>query len=196
MGSDAFGVWTGTTASFAAVGGASMDLTFKAYAARPSVVVGTASFPTNISTAGCGGNTDLSTRFPAFSTTAGRAADLHTLSWRGDVIATTAAATGLGALGNSGLDCGPVVSTDPTTRITLVVSTLDNHKIIPQKTEDGAWSMGLAGLIPIIPAGYNYSTVFTVATGGATSGVYAWGDAIQAYHGTSRLPSVTLSDIG
>ena len=34
------------------------------------------------------------------------AADLHTLSWRGDVIGTTAAAKGLGNLGNSGLDCG------------------------------------------------------------------------------------------
>lgn len=196
-GSDAFGAWTGTTASFAAAGGgAGMHLTFKAYAAKPSVVVGTASFPTTISTAGCGANTDLSTHFPSFSTTAGRAAELHTLSWRGDVIATTAAATGLGALGNSGLDCGPVVSTDPVTRVTLVVSTLDNHKILPQQTANGAWAMGLAGLIPTIPAGYNYSAVFTAANGGATAGVYNWGEAIQAFHGTSRLPSVTLSDIG
>jgi hypothetical protein len=61
---------------------------------------------------------------------------------------------------------------------------------------NGVWSMGLAGLIPTIPAGYNYSAVFTVAAGGATAGVYAWGDAVQAYHGTTRLPSVTLSDIG
>ena len=134
-GSDAFGIWSGTTASFATAGGATavMDLTFKLYT-KSTVVVGTASFPTTISTAGCGANADLSTHFPAFSTTAGRATELHTLSWRGDVIATTAAATGLGSLGASGLDCGPVASTDPETGVTLVISTLDNHKILPQKT--------------------------------------------------------------
>jgi|EP01046_Picozoa_sp_COSAG06_P017525 hypothetical protein len=135
-GSDAFGAWSGTTASFTTAGGAAaavMDVTFKLYT-KSTVVVGTASFPTAISTAGCGANTDLSTQFPAFSTSAGRATELHTLSWRGDVIATTAAATGLGPLGASGLDCGPVASTDPETGVTLVISTLDNHKILPQKT--------------------------------------------------------------
>jgi hypothetical protein len=45
-------------------------------------------------------------------------------------------------------------------------------------------------------AGFNHSILFTVATGGATAGVYAWGDAIQSVSATTRLPSVTLSDIG
>ena len=37
------------------------------------------------------------------------------------------------------------------------------------------------------------------AAGGATAGVYAWGELIQRYHGMSasrRLPSVTLTDVG
>ena len=63
---------------------------------------------------------------------------LHTLSWRGGVIATTAAAKGLGNLGATGLDCGPVVSTDPTTTDTLVWSTLNSHKIVPQETTSSA----------------------------------------------------------
>lgn len=197
-GSDAFGAWTGTTASFSAAA-TEMDLTFKSYASKPGVMVGTASFAKDISTAGCGKNTAQSTHFPEFSTSAAQGADLHTLSWRGGVIATTAAAKGLAKLGASGLDCGPVVSTDPATGDTLVVSTLDNHKIFPQKTTPGSagsWSMGLAAAIPSIPAGYNHSVLFSVAPGGATAGVYAWGSAIQEYHSTTRLPSVTLSDIG
>ena len=94
-GTDKFGAWTGTTTSYSGTG-AEMDVTFKAYAAKPSIVVGTASFPKGFSTKGCGSNEQLSTHFPEFSTTAAMAADLHTLSWRGGVIATTAAAKGLG----------------------------------------------------------------------------------------------------
>ena len=194
-GSDAFGAWAGTTATFSAAA-ADMDVTFKSYASKPGVMVGTASFSKDISTAGCGPNSAQSTHFPEFSTTAAQAADLHTLSWRGGVIGTTAAAKGLGNLGASGLDCGPVVSTDPATGDTLVVSTLDNHKIFPQKTANGTWSMGLAAAIPSIPGGFNHSVLFSVAPGGATAGVYAWGSVIQEYHSTTRLPSVTLSDIG
>jgi hypothetical protein len=40
------------------------------------------------------------------------------------------------------------------------------------------------------------TVLFSVATGGATAGVYAWGAVIQNYSGTTRLPSVTLSDVG
>jgi hypothetical protein len=69
--------------------------------------VGLASFPVAIDTSGCGSNLELSTHFPSFDTAAGRAASLHTLSWRGGVIGTTAAAKGLGNLGANGLDCGP-----------------------------------------------------------------------------------------
>jgi hypothetical protein len=194
-GSDKFGAWTGTTASYSA-GGAAVDYTFQSYASKPGTMVGTATFPKTINTAGCGGNGDLSTHFPEFSTTAAEAANLHMLSWRGGVIATTAAAKGLGNLGASALDCGPVVSTDPATGNTLVVSTLTHHKIFPQKTQNNTWSMGLAAAIPSIPAGFNHSVLFTVAPGGATAGVYAWGDTIQEYHDTTRLPSVTLTDIG
>lgn len=38
-----------------------------------------------------------------------------------------------------------------------------------------------------------------VTPGGATAGMYAWGDVIQGYHNISyekRLPSVTLTDVG
>jgi len=95
---------------------------FSRYAAHPELVVGTASFPLGLDTAGCGTNKQLSTQFPSFNTTAAQAALLHTLSWRGGVIATTAAATGLGNLGANGLDCGPVVSTDSVAGKTLVCS--------------------------------------------------------------------------
>lgn len=194
-GSDKFGAWTGTTASYSD-GDAAVDYTFQSYASKPGTMVGTAMFAKTIDTSGCGGNAQQSTHFPEFSTTAAEAANLHTLSWRGGVIGTTAAAKGLGNLGATGLDCGPVVSTDPATGNTLVVSTLTHHKIFPQATGNNSWSMGLAAAIPSIPAGFNHSVLFTVAPGGATAGVYAWGGVIQDYHDTTRLPSVTLTDIG
>jgi hypothetical protein len=127
-----FGEWTGTTASFGFV-----EYTFKAFANHPNVAVATATFPADVDTSGCGSNSDLTTHFPAWSTTAARGADLHTLSWRGDVMSTTAAAKGLDALGANGLDCGPVASTDPENGNTLVWSTLDSHKIVPQMTANG-----------------------------------------------------------
>ena len=56
--------------------------------------------------------------------------------------------------------------------------------------------MGIAAAIPQLPAGYNYSILFTSNTGGATAAMYAWGDVIQSYYDTTRIPSVTLTDIG
>ena len=60
----------------------------------------------------------------------------------------------------------------------------------------GTYTAGLSAAVPEIPAGWSYSHIFSVADGGPTAAVYAWGDAIQAYSGTARLPSVTLSDLG
>jgi hypothetical protein len=131
-GSDKFGAWTGTMASYDDESGtyaAAVDFTFKGYASSPQLAVGTASFPDGLNTSGCGSNTALSTNFPAVDTGAARAPSLDTLSWRGGVIATTAAARGLGNLGAKGLDCGPVVTSDPATGNTIVWSTLDNHKV-------------------------------------------------------------------
>jgi hypothetical protein len=90
---------------------------------------------------------------------------LHTLSWRGGVIATTAAAKGLDNLKANGLDCGPVVSTEASTGNTLVWSTLDTHKIVPQQTKNGVYAMGLAGSIPKLPTGYSYSVMFSASSG-------------------------------
>jgi len=60
----------------------------------------------------------------------------------------------------------------------------------------GTYTAGLSAAVPEIPAGWGYSHIFSVADGGPTAAVYAWGAAIQTYLGTARLPSVTLTDIG
>ena len=147
-GVDKMGAFTGTTASFGGAQGAAVEYTFKTYAAKPGVAVAMARYPREIDTKGCGTNAQLSTHFPAFSTTAAEAAELHMLSWRGNVMSTTAAAKGLKNLGANGLDAGPVAATDPQTGNTLMWSTLDNHKIFPQTTVNGTYSMGLAAAIP------------------------------------------------
>ena len=148
-GHDSFGRWNGTTASYTldkdassvSAGAAHVDvtLTFQHYADLPGIAVATASFPSGLDTSGCGANTELSTGFPSFDTSAARAASLHTLSWRGEVISKTVAALGLEQLGANGLDCGPVVSTDPDTGHSLVWSTLSSHKIVPQQTQVRLW---------------------------------------------------------
>merc|ERR1712190_243358 len=82
---------------------------------------------------------------------------------------------------------------------TLVWSTLDAHKIVPQQTADGTYSMGIAAAIPSLPKNYAYSVMLSTSTGGATAGMYSWGKLIQGYYSISyekRLPSVTLTDIG
>lgn len=60
----------------------------------------------------------------------------------------------------------------------------------------GTYTAGLSAAVPEIPAGWSYSHIYSVADGGPTAAVYAWGAAIQTYLGTARLPSVTLSDVG
>lgn len=201
-GTDKFGAWTGTEATYASTTPkALMKVTFKQYASKPSIGVGTASFPEGLDTSNCGSNSALSTQFPAFNTSDAQAASLYTLSWRGDVVGTTAAALGLGKLGAGGLDSGPIASTmiDGSTSTTLVWSTLDSHKIVPQRTANGVYQMGIAGAIPSLPANFNYSILFTASDGGATQGMYYWGDVIQGYYDISyskRLPSVTLTDVG
>ena len=198
-GSDGIGDWKGPTLTLAAAPAhaVAMAITFKHYVRMPNVSVATATFPAGLATAGCGSNVDLSTSFPAFRTQAGRASSLHTLSWRGQVLSNTAASMGLGALNASGLDCGPVVSTEPSTGTTLVWSTLTSHKILPQRTTLDTYAMGLSASIPSIPPNYSYSVVFTASGAkGATAAMYEWGSLMKAYHKTARSPSVTLTDIG
>ena len=74
-------------------------------------------------------------------------------------------------------------------------STLDNPKIVPQQTVGGVYSMGIAAAIPELPAGFSYSVLFTSWAGGATAAMYTWGGLIQGYSQTTRIPSVTLSDM-
>eukprot|EP00750_Incisomonas_marina_P023958 INCI5072.2.p1 GENE.INCI5072.2~~INCI5072.2.p1 ORF type:complete len:814 (-),score=111.60 INCI5072.2:2037-4478(-) len=198
-GTDKLGPWTGQTASYSRDGGKTVDveLTFQEYSGSLQAMgVATATFPNGLDTAGCGSNTELSTEFPSFNVTDGKASDLTAVSWCGGVIANVKAAKGLAALAVAGLDCGPVAATDPLTGSSLVWSTLNRHKIIPQATHDGAYRMGVSAAIPSIPAGYNHSVIFSAADGGITSAMYRWGERQQSFHGTTRLPSVTLTDIG
>lgn len=198
-GSDNLGPWTGQVASYSRDGGKTIDveLTFQEYSdSLQTVGVATATFPNGLDTSGCGSNTELSTEFPSFNVSDAKASALTAVSWCGGVISNVSAAEGLAALGIAGLDCGPVATTDPSTGSSLVWSTLNRHKIIPQVTRDGAYSMGVSAAIPSIPAGYNHSVIFSAAEGGITSAMYKWGGHQQTFHGTTRLPSVTLTDIG
>jgi hypothetical protein len=85
---------------------------------------------------------------------------------------------------------------DAPTTTSLVWSTLNAHKIVPQQTTGGVYAMGLAAAIPSIPAGYSYSALFVANHGGPTAAMYSWGAHQQDYHHTTRLPSVTLTDVG
>ena len=58
------------------------------------------------------------------------------------------------------------------------------------------YAMGLSAAVPSIPAGWNYSVIFSAAYGGPTAATYVYGDLIKTLKKTTRSPSVTLSDIG
>ena len=60
----------------------------------------------------------------------------------------------------------------------------------------GVYTQGVSAAIPSIPAGWDYSVVYSLADGGPTAAVYAWGQALQGYYATARLPSVTLTSVG
>lgn len=61
---------------------------------------------------------------------------------------------------------------------------------------DGVYTMGVSAAIPSIPVGWEHSVLFVGAYGGPTAATYAFGSAIQAFKNTTRLPSVTLTDLG
>jgi len=201
-----FGAYTGVAFTFATADAAAAPvvLSSRSYAGSGTpfalgVAVLNAAFPAGLDTSGCpGGNAAPSTHFPSFSTTAGLAPSLGYLSWRSMASGTTVVARGLGPLNQAGLDAGPVVATDAASGASLVWSTLDSHKIVVQATDarTGTYSMGLSSAVPSIPAGWSYSVLLSAAPGGATAATYAWGAAAQAFSGTTRSPSVTLSNVG
>jgi len=163
-----FGAWEGIEASFAGDGGVEVVYTFKSYTSgQNSVVVGTASYPNGLDTTGCGPNTALSTRFPEFLTgTPEKTKSLLTMTWCGVTLSKNAVSRGLGGLSViSGLDCGPVVSMEEETGLTVIWSTLDYHKIMPQSNMNGTYAMGISAAIPSIPKGFNHSIIFSLATG-------------------------------
>ena len=63
-------------------------------------------------------------------------------------------------------------------------------------SSSGTYTLGLTAEVPAIPAGWEYSTIFSLADGGPTAAVYQYGEVMRGYYGTTRLPSVTLTDIG
>lgn len=196
-GTDALGAWTGTTASFTTAGGAArVQLTSRAYAARAGVAVLAATFPDGLNTARCGSTTQQSATFPAFDTAAARAGSLGYVSWRGEALSNTATSAGLAGLGQAGLDAGPVIAFDAASGTSLMWSTLDHHKIVVQATAGGTYSMGPSAAIPSLPANWSYAVLLVTASGGATAAAYTWGGVIIAAHNTTRLPSVTLTDVG
>ena len=180
-----------------------MSHTFKAYPANPALLVATISFPDGVDAgapAACGANAAVRTAFPQWNTSDAKAPKQGFFSWQGNVLAKLPTSVGLAGLGANSLDSGPVVSffqgRPGVPHPGLVWSTLTSHKVVTQTTGAGAYTMGLSAAVPAIPAGFEYSVVFSVAEGGPTGAVYEWGAALQGYYGTTRLPSVTLTDIG
>lgn len=196
-GRDFFGDWTGQRISFTIDGKSEiLYLTFQNYNSFPGTAIATATFPHGVDTSNCGSNVELSVEFPSFNSSGAIADNLNTISWSGLAIENTVAARGLQKLNSNGLDCGPVVSTDIKTGKSLVWSTLNSHKIVPQQTKQNIYSMGIAAAIPSLPSNFSYSIIFSATHGGATATMYEWGSKMQKYYNTTRLPSVTLSNVG
>ena len=205
-GTDALGPWAGTALSFAsAASGAPVTLTLRSWTAHVGAAAATITFPAGIDTSGCSGAGALATALPAWNTSAVAAPTLGALTWTGEALSSTIVAAGLGVLGLKGLDTGPIISfkrsPNPVATPALAWSTLDAHKIITQSVAPPAgrgatYAMGLTSAVPAIPANWSHSILYSAAYGGPTAVTYAHGMIMQAYYNTTRLPSVTLTDIG
>ena len=201
-GSDALGAWTGTAVTFSAAGAAGVGVraTFKAYAARPGVLALSAAFLGGVRSNGCGGDGGLKSfpllaALPALNATAGAAPRAAVLSWQD--VGVTVFADGLANLSCAGVHCGPLVlSFAGAPAGSLVVSSLDNHKVVAVRsgTAWGGWAMGPVAQLPSLPDGWETSFVFVGGESvGPTEAVYAWGAALQAAHNTTRLPAAPNS---
>ena len=174
----------------------------------------------------CGGVNDVRTQFPSFDTSAAAAPNLGYFSWRNYALSALPAAVGLTALGQNSLDAGPVVAfLQPEPGVphpSLVWSSLDYHKVVTQVTvaltpptpppfstvckddsllvptasSASVYSMGLSAAVPSIPIAWNYSIIFSAAHGGPTAATYVYGDLMKAIKNTTRMPSITLTDLG
>ena len=207
-GADSLGAWTGVSVTFApapATGapGVGVRATFKAYAARPGVLALSTAFFGGVRSAGCGGDMTFKTfsllaTLPAFDAAALDAPRAAVLSWQD--VGTTVFAQGLANYSCSGVHCGPLVLAFPAPAAatsaafagTVVVSSLDNHKIVSVDSgaRSGAWAMGPVAQLPVLPDGFETSFVVVGDAGlGPTEAIYRWGRALQDAHGTTRLPA-------
>lgn len=138
-GTDAFGVWRGSSLRFGAGAAppALLVATLKSYPASPGVAVASASFPSALDVSGCGDEAALGIAFPAFDLSRGDAAGMGALTWTGTAVSSTPTGAGLAALAPGGLDSGPIVTfaraLDAAASPALTWSSLDSHKIITQR---------------------------------------------------------------
>eukprot|EP01050_Picozoa_sp_SAG11_P000919 SAG11_NODE_34_length_22265_cov_11.264730_5_plen_281_part_00 len=216
-GSDRVGQWTGTTIRFGKPpadqsqlgGGESPDVLvehmLKHYAAAPNAAVLMARYLKTINTTGCQ-RQKTSDKYPgaenavvaealALNTSFEPGAALQIMSW-GHHLDLKATGQGLGSLPIDTILDGPVVSVDSIAGKTLVWSTFDSHKVVPQQNSGGIYSMGLSAGFLRIDAGFNHSILLTVSDGGPTAAMYEWGATMQAAHNSKKSVDTTLSHIG
>ena len=204
-GTDAIGPWKGTVVTFTSGSTPVVEHTYKQYTAVPEAAVVTVKYLTNLDTRSiCDGgaagnityiNTVVGAEALALNTTAGGLVNmLRTLTWARGL--SMQASTGLASLGTGGIQAGPVISTDPHSETTLVWSTLDSHKVVPQNNNASRYSIGLSGAFKAIAKGFSHSVVLIATSGGPTAAMYAWGAFMQSVAGKPRVSDRTLSYIG
>ena len=197
-GVDALGQWTGTMLTFrlhAGLGPANAaaavvaEHTLKKYAALPYAAVITVRYPQTLNTSSCGTVDTVAAEVLALNTSA--TSELRVLSWGGGL--SLRAATGLAGLHTDGIKSGPVVSVGG--KHTLVWSTLDSHKVVPQQNAAGVYSLGLSAAFSSITGGFSHSILLAAVNGGPTAAMYAWGALLQG-KAVHKVKDITLSHIG
>ena len=142
-------------------------------------------------------NTVVGAQALALNTTAGGLAStrtLQTLTWARGL--SMKASKGLESISTGGIQTGPVISTDPHSRATLVWSTLDSHKVVPQNNNASRYSIGLSGAFRTIAKGFSHSVVLIATRGGPTAAMYSWGKFMQSVSGKPKVTDQRLSHIG
>ena len=141
-------------------------------------------------------NQEVIAQFPAFTnwTLPG------VISWAGSFVGAQQGALSTGPTGGPTVFFDPA---DPELKTVVVGSAVDNFKDTsagPGHTWDGktpAWAPGISGTITSLPAGFTQTIILTIGSGpGITAAIGEWGELLQAYHKTYKVPDVTLEKIG
>ena len=192
-GSDAWGDFDATTITWGNPNTPQMRTTFRVYTDVSAIVFET-SFPRGITTGAEPGNREnVSSSFPSFTLPAASTAGFS--QWSGPFLNNGNGgprfglwnADGVRAALSAGLQGGPITIFDEVGAHTLVLSAASSFMATSCALFSDELVFGALGSASMLPAGWSQSVVLWYGTAGINPTVMAWGSALMASRGKTRV---------